>query len=194
MFKCLLKQIFKVACFSCLYPALSPFFKMLHSIYILTYIFQCTTSSIYVFLHLLPMNTKPPQPHPNLPQWGCPGQCFQVWPRCSCPSPTVEAGSSRWWWWRIAPLNCSCCPHLWPRFPWWCRSSDYIKTTQSREIMRREDPFMACSLVTNYFDAVMITASSQTDKRSDSRSHRFQQAIHFPRFCAGSNKLEATFG
>lgn len=65
----------------------------------------------------------PDPPHPYVPQQECRGRCFLVWPRCSSPFPTAEAGSSRWWWWQKVPLSCSCCLRLWPQFPWWCMSS-----------------------------------------------------------------------
>lgn len=70
----------------------------------------------------------PSPPIQYVPQQECLGRCFLVWPRCSSPFPTVEAGSSHWWWWQKVPLSCSCCLRLWPQSPWWCTSSVRQKT------------------------------------------------------------------
>lgn len=59
-----------------------------------------------------------------VPQWACPSACSQGWWRCSCLSPSVEAGSSRWWWWPPAPQRSSGFLHRWLWCPVWCKQSE----------------------------------------------------------------------
>lgn len=117
--KALLVSKYSIACPSPTGKKRKRFGEILSSMVTFRFVFQSSKQSL------------PPVPSPPIqyvPQQECLGRCFLVWPRCSSPFPTVEAGSSHWWWWQKVPLSCSCCLRLWPQSPWWCTSSVRQKT------------------------------------------------------------------